>query len=148
MKSKDEKELDADEIKDIGIDEDDVKKVTSICTKLSPDELKCILSLSSDKIFDIIGDLIFNCVFNDAIYPKIKKCRKYKKVKKEIDNNKDKILDILDSRCTRRRTQMIQKQIGSGMISLLAKLLISALPIFSSVTNQRRRSERIASKKK
>lgn len=144
MKSKDESELD-DGIKEVNIN--DVKKVASICTKLNPDELKCILTLKSDEIYHIIGDLIFNCCLNNDIYPKIKKCKKYKKVKKEIDINKDKIFKLLKSRSPKRRTQLIQKQIGNGMISLLSKLLISALPtIFSTVAKQRR-SERLAAKK-
>ena len=96
MKSKDESELD-DGIKEVNIN--DVKKVASICTKLNPDELKCVLTLKSDEIYHIIGDLIFNCCLNNDIYPKIKKCRKYKKVKKEIDINKDKIFKLLKYSC-------------------------------------------------
>ena len=112
----------------------DVKKITSICSKLTAEELKFILSLPSDKIQHIIGDLLFNCCLNDNIYSRIKKSKKYNKAKKELNANKEKIFKILQSPSSKRRNHMIQKQIGNGIISLLSKLLIGALPtIFSSV---------------
>ena len=112
----------------------DVKKITSICSKLSAEELKFILSLPSDKIQHIIGDLLFNCCLNDNIYSRIKKTKNYNKAKKELSANKEKIFKILQSPSSKRRSQLIQKQIGNGIISLLSKLLIGALPTtFSSV---------------
>ena len=102
----------------------DVKKITSICSKLSAEELKFILSLPSDKIQHIIGDLLFNCCLNDNIYSRIKKTKNYNKAKKELSANKEKIFKILQSPSSKRRSQLIQKQIGNGIISLLSKLLI------------------------
>lgn len=112
----------------------DVKKITSICSKLTPEELEFFLSLPSDKIYDNIGDLLFNCCLNDDVYTNIKKSRKYKKARAELVNNKDKIFKILQSPNSKRRTGMIKKQIGNGVISLLASLLMGVLPtIFSSI---------------
>jgi hypothetical protein len=112
----------------------DVKKITSICSKLTAEELKFILSLPSDKIQHIIGDLLFNCCLNDNIYSRIKKSKSSIFESSFMSVNKEKIFKILQSPSSKRRNHMIQKQIGNGIISLLSKLLIGALPaIFSSV---------------
>ena len=112
----------------------EVIKLTSICAKLTPKELEFFLSLPNDKIYCILGEILFNSCLNDNVYSKIKKSRKYKKVKKELCNNKNKIFKILQSPNSERRKLMLKKQIGNGVISILASLLIGALPaIFSSI---------------
>lgn len=112
----------------------EVIKLTSICAKLTPKELEFFLSLPNNQIYDILGEILFNSCLNDDVYSKIKKSSKYKKAKKELCNNKNKIFKILQSPNSERRTLMLKKQVGNGMISLLSSLLIGALPaIFSSI---------------
>lgn len=112
----------------------EVIKLTSICAKLTPKELEYFLSLSNDQTYNILGEILFNSCLNDNVYSEIKKSRKYKKAKKELCNNKNKIFKILQSPNSQRRRLMLKKQVGNGVISLLSSLLIGALPtIFSSI---------------
>ena len=106
-----------------------VKNISSVCSKLSPDELKFVLSHSSDQLYNQIGELVFNVCLNDKIFNALQKSRKYKKHKSKLNSSKNSILAILETKSKPRRARLINKQIGSGVISVLATLLSGILPL-------------------
>ena len=107
----------------------DVEIVTSICRKLSPQELIFLLSASNEKIHSILGDILYNCCLNEKVFSELKKNKKFKKFKSSLGSNKADILKLLKSKSKVQRQKMLKKQVGSGVLSILASLLVGVLPV-------------------
>lgn len=109
-----------------------IKTLTAICNKLSHQELNFLLGTSNDKLHAFIGELLYNCCLNEHVFSNLKKSKRFKKIKSELASNKGDILKILKSRSNVRRKRMIKRQVGNGVVSILASLLAGVLPTLFS----------------
>ena len=115
----------------------EIKYLTSICKKLTPEELKFLLGSSNDKIHSLIGELLYNSVLNENIYPNFKKNKRFKKFKSDLRSNKTDIYKILACRSDGSKSEaewdkkkrLIKKQVGNGVVSVIASLLAGVLPL-------------------
>ena len=110
------------------MDTREIRPLTEICRKLSPEELNFVLGTSNEKLHELIGEILYNCCLNDNVFSRLKKNKRFKKFKSDLGSNKGDILKILKSRSIGRRKSMIRRQAGNGVITIIASLLASVLP--------------------
>ena len=110
----------------------DIRSLTEICKKLSPQELNFVLGSSNDKLYGLIGEILYNCCLNENVFSNLKKNKRFKKLKSGLTSNKSEILKILKSRSGAQRKKLIKKQVGNGVVSIIASLLAGVLPVLFS----------------
>ena len=110
----------------------EIKSLTSICKKLTPQELNFVLCSSNEKLHSLIGDILYNCCLNESVFSTLKKNKQFKNFKSSLASNKEDILKILKSRSKHQRKKMIKKQVGTGVVTIIASLLAGVLPLLFS----------------
>jgi len=115
----------------------EIEYLTSICKKLTPEELKFLLRSSNDKIHSLIGEILYNCSLNENVYTNLKKNKRFKKLKSTLASNKADIYKILSVRSDgtnseaewSKKKRLIKKQVGNGVVGVFATLLSAVLPL-------------------
>lgn len=102
--------------------------ISSLCKKLTNDELSFIIQNSNDKFIHSLAEIIYNCTHNSEIFGLMCKKKEFKKIKEKLSDNKSLILRALKTKKVEGKRRIFKKQAGAGILTGLLSLLAGVLP--------------------
>ena len=118
--------------------------ISSLCKKLTNEELSFIIQNSNDKFIHLLAEIIYNCTHNSEIFGLMCKKKQFKRIRytnhefvtnvnnfhhrEKLADNKTLILRALKTKKVESKRRIFKKQAGAGILTGLLSLLVGILP--------------------